>query len=270
MMMKKNNFKDKSPKTRERDHNHGHNEDTSPLTLLGRNAVMEAIDNDRDIHRLFVKKGDIEGSLKVLLAKAKEKGVVTSFVPKDKLDELAAGGKHQGVVATCPAFDYADLSQVLRRCAKHNQQPFLIILDKIYDPHNFGAIIRTALAVGASAVIIPKRRSVGITPAVVTASAGAIEHMPVCRVANIAQTIDELKKSGIWIAGADSTGQNLYTAPLTGALALVIGSEGDGISRLVKEKCDFLVAIPMPGAMSSLNASVAAAVCMYEILRRKG
>jgi len=244
-------------------------ENTSPLLLLGRNAVMEAINADRDIHRLFVKKGDIEGSLKVIVAKAKEKGIVTSFVPKEKLDEMSENGKHQGVLASCPAFDYAELHNVLRGILKKDQQPFLVILDKIYDPHNFGAIIRTALACGAHAVIIPKRRSVGITPAVVTSSAGAIEHLPVCRVSNISQTIDELKKMGIWVAGADTTGQNLYTAPLTGAIALVIGNEGEGISRLVKEKCDFLVSIPMPGAMSSLNASVAAAVCMYEILRRK-
>ena len=244
-------------------------ENTAPLMLLGRNAVMEAISAERDIHRLFVKKGDIEGSLRVIVAKAKEKGIVTSFVPKEKLDEMSENGKHQGVIASCPAFDYANLSDVLRNLAKTDRQPFLIILDKIYDPHNFGAIIRTALACGAHAVIIPKRRSVGITPAVVTSSAGAIEHLPVCRVANISQTVDELKKAGIWVAGADAGGQSLYSAPLTGPIALVIGNENEGISRLVKEKCDFLVSIPMPGPMSSLNASVAAAVCMYEIVRRK-
>ena len=264
MLMKKptkDNFKEKNAK----------DENATPLILLGRNAVMEAINADRPIHRLFVKKGEIEGSLKVIVAKAKEKGVVISFVPKDKLDDISENGKHQGVIASCPAYDYADLADVLRKLAKTGQQPFLVILDKIYDPHNFGAIIRTALACGAHAVIIPKRRSVGITPAVVTAAAGAIEHLPVCRVANISQTIDELKKVGIWVAGADVTGQNLYTAPLTGPIALVVGNEGEGISRLVKEKCDFLVSIPMPGvgATPSLNASVAAAVCMYEILRRK-
>lgn len=262
-------FKDKNVKDERFRDERTKDEDTSPLMLLGRNAIKEAIDADKAIHRLFVKKGDIEGSLKVIVAKAKEKGIVTSFVPKEKLDDMSENGKHQGVIATCPAFDYADLTTVLRSLAKSGQPPFLIILDKIYDPHNFGAIIRTALACGAHAVIIPKRRSVGITPAVVTSSAGAIEHLPVCRVSNIAQTVDELKKMGIWVAGADVTGQNLYAAPLTGAIALVIGNEGEGISRLVKEKCDFLVSIPMPGAMSSLNASVAAAVCMYEIVRRK-
>ncbi|MDR2182863.1 MAG: 23S rRNA (guanosine(2251)-2'-O)-methyltransferase RlmB [Clostridiales bacterium] len=257
--MKKNFKEQKAPR----------DENASPLILLGRNAVMEAIDADRDIHRLFVKKGEIEGSLKVIVAKAKEKGIVTSFVPKEKLDELSENGKHQGVIATCPAFDYANLNDILLSLAKSGRQPFLVILDKIYDPHNFGAIIRTALACGVSAVIIPKRRSVGITAAVVTASAGAIEHMPVCRVSNISQVVDNLKKMGIWVAGADVSGQSLYTAPLTGPIALVIGSEGEGISRLVKEKCDFLVSIPMADAMSSLNASVAAAVCMYEIVRRK-
>jgi len=244
-------------------------DDNKPLLLLGRNAVIEAIDAGKPIHRLFVKKGEIEGSLKVLMAKAKDSGVVISYVPKEKLDEMAENAKHQGVIASCPAYDYAELHDVMRNIIKSGQPPFLIILDKIYDPHNFGAIIRTALASGAHAVIIPKRRSVGITPTVVTTSAGAVEYIPVCRVANIAQTIDELKKMGIWIAGADVDGQSLYKAPLTGALALVIGNEGEGISRLVKEKCDFLVSIPMPGAMSSLNASVAAAICMYEIVRRK-
>jgi len=244
-------------------------ENTAPLSILGRNAVMEAIKAGKPIHRLYVKKGEIEGSLRAIVAKAKDAGIVTSFVPKDKLDDMSENGKHQGVIATVPAYDYADLADVMRNIAKNNETPFIIILDKIFDPHNFGAIIRTALACGAHTVIIPKRRSVGITPTVVTASAGAVEHMPICRVSNISQTIDALKKSGIWIVGADVTGQNLYSAPLTGPTALVIGNEGEGISRLVKDKCDFLVAIPMPGQMSSLNASVAAAVCMYEIVRRK-
>ncbi|MCL2376277.1 MAG: 23S rRNA (guanosine(2251)-2'-O)-methyltransferase RlmB [Defluviitaleaceae bacterium] len=244
-------------------------ENNTPLTIAGRNAVMEAIKAGKPIHRLYVKKGEIEGSLRAIVAKAKDAGIVTSFVPKDKLDDMAENGKHQGVLATVPAYDYADLSEVMVKIARNGETPFLIILDKIYDPHNFGAIIRTALACGAHAVIVPKRRSVGITATVVTASAGAVEHMPVCRVANISQTIEALKKSGIWIVGADVTGQSLYGAPLTGPMALVIGNEGEGISRLVKDNCDFLVAIPMPGAMSSLNASVAAAVCMYEIVRRK-
>jgi 23S rRNA (guanosine2251-2'-O)-methyltransferase len=260
MLMKKNFKEQRAPK----------DENAAPLMLLGRNAVMEAINADKPIHRLFVKKGEIEGSLKVIVAKAKEKGIVISFVPKEKLNDMSEDGKHQGVIATCPPYNYANLADILRKLVKAGRQPFLIILDKIFDPHNFGAIIRTALACGAHAVIIPKRRSVGITPAVVTSSAGAIEHMPVCRVANISQTVDELKKAGIWVAGADAAGQNLYRAPLTGPIALVIGNESEGISRLVKEKCDFLVSIPMPGAgPSSLNASVAAAVCMYEILRRK-
>ena len=245
------------------------NEDNAPLTIMGRNAVMEAIKAGKPIHRLYVKKGEIEGSLKAIVAKAKDEGIVTSFVPKDKLDDMAENSKHQGVIATVPAYDYADLTDVMRNIAKSGETPFIIILDKIFDPHNFGAIIRTALACGAHAVVVPKRRSVGITATVVAASAGAAEHMPICRVANISQTIDAFKKSGIWIVGADVEGQSLYGAPLTGPIALVIGNEGEGISRLVKDNCDFLVAIPMPGAMSSLNASVAAAVCMYEIVRRK-
>ena len=244
-------------------------ENSAPFVLAGRNAVAEAINAGKTINRLFVKKGEIEGSLKVTVAKAKEQGIVTVFVPKEKLDEMSENAKHQGIIALCPAYDYADLSDILSQVVEKNQQPFFIILDKIFDPHNFGAIIRTALACAAHAIIIPKRRSVGITPAVVSASAGAIEHMPICRVSNISQTIDHLKQQNIWVAGADAAGQTIYNAPLSGSIALVIGNEGEGISRLVKEKCDFLVSLPMHGPIPSLNASVAAAVCMYEILRHR-
>ena len=241
----------------------------TPFILQGRNAVMEALNSDRTIHRILAKKGEIEGSLKVILAKAREKGVIVTFTSKTQLDELSENGKHQGVIALCPAYEYADLHTILADIAKKNETPFLVILDKIFDPHNLGAIIRTALACGANAVVIPKRRAAGITSAVVRSSAGAVEHMPVCRVSNIAQTIEQLKKHNIWIVGADAGGQLIYNAQLTGPIALVIGSEGEGLSRLVREKCDFLVSIPMVGKISSLNASVASAVAMYEILRRK-
>ncbi|MCL2397835.1 MAG: 23S rRNA (guanosine(2251)-2'-O)-methyltransferase RlmB [Defluviitaleaceae bacterium] len=244
------------------------NED-APFTFEGRNAVLEAFAAGKTIHRLLVKKGEIEGSLRVIVAQAKELGVPVMLVPKEKLDAMSENGKHQGVIAFAPAYEYADLDTVLTNITQTNQQPFLIILDKIYDPHNLGAIIRTASAAGAHAVIIPKRRSAGITSAVVRASAGAVEHIPICRVANISQTIDRLKKQNIWIVGTDAAGQLIYNTPLTGALALVIGNEGEGISRLVREKCDFLASIPMLGPTPSLNASVAAAVAMYEVLRRK-
>ena len=247
------------------------NEGSAPFVLAGRNAVIEAINSDKTVNRLFVKKGEIEGSLKMIVAKAKDKGIVITFVPKEKLDELSENARHQGVIAFCPPYDYADLGDVLSDIAKKSQQPFLIILDKIFDPHNFGAIIRTALACAAHAIIIPKRRSVGITPAVVSASAGAVEHLPICRVSNISQTIEHLKSQNIWTVGADAGGATIYAspAPFDGPTALVIGNENEGISRLVKEKCDFLVSLPMHGPIPSLNASVAAAVCMYEVLRRR-
>ncbi|MCL2576144.1 MAG: 23S rRNA (guanosine(2251)-2'-O)-methyltransferase RlmB [Defluviitaleaceae bacterium] len=235
----------------------------------GRNAVLELIKAEKTIHRLFVRNGEPDGSLKMILAKAKERGIIIQTLAKEKLDEMSETGKHQGIIALCPPYEYVDLGDILRNCARSGEEPFLIVLDKIFDPHNFGAIIRTATACGVHGIIIPKRRSVGITAAVVRASAGAAAIMPIVRVANIAQTLDILKKAGIWTVGAEADGQLIYNAPLTGALALVVGNEDEGISRLVKEKCDFLVSIPMSEAMSSLNASVAAGVAMYEIVRRK-
>jgi len=237
-----------------------------PFTLEGRNAVMEALAAEKTIHRLLVINREVEGSLKVIIARAKDAGVPIVPTSKEKLDNMSENGKHQGIIALCPAYEYADLEDILRGI---NGDPFLIILDKIYDPHNLGAIIRTACAVGAHAVIIPKRRSAGVTSTVVRTSAGAVEHLPVCRVTNISQTIERLKKHGVWVVGAEAGGQLLYDAPLTGPIALVIGNEDEGISRLVAEKCDFLVSIPMIGPIGSLNASVASAVAMYEVLRRK-
>jgi 23S rRNA (guanosine2251-2'-O)-methyltransferase len=206
----------------------------------------------------------------VILAKAKERGVIINQVSREKLDEMSQTGKHQGVVALCPPHEYAAVSDILRISKQNGTDPFLVILDKIIDPHNFGAIIRTASACGADGIIIPKRRSVGITAAVVRASAGAAGHMPVARVANIVQTMESLKQQGVWMAGADMDGKPIYGAPLTGPIALVVGSEGEGLSRLVKERCDFLVSLPMAGPMASLNASVAAGVALYEIVRQRG
>lgn len=235
----------------------------------GRNAIMELFNAEKTIHRIFIKEGETQGSLRVIIARAKELGIPVTALSKDKLDKMSETGKHQGVIALCPPFEYTSLTEVLRNCARENQEPFLIVLDKIYDPHNFGAIIRTALAAGAHGIIIPKRRAVGITSAVVRASAGAAGHMPIVRVANIPQAMDALKKAGIWLAGLETGGQDMYQAPLTGALALVVGNESEGISRLVKDKCDFLVTVPMMGNLASLNASVAAGIAMYEVVRRK-
>ena len=243
--------------------------DEAPLRIEGRNAVLEALKNDRNIDKVLVKKGAVEGSIKVIIAKAREKGIVVSEVVAAKLDELSEHRAHQGVIAVCPAYAYSTVEGIIEKSNQIGEQPFIIILDGIEDPHNLGAIIRTADAVGAHGVIIPKRRAVGVTPAVVKASAGAIEHVPVARVTNITNTIEELKKLNIWTFCADATGQPLYDAPLTGAIAIVIGGEGSGVSRIVREKCDFTVEIPMYGKISSLNASVAAAVVMYEVVRKR-
>jgi len=243
--------------------------DNQPFALEGRNAVMEALNAEKTLHRLYVTNREVEGSLRVIIARAKERGIPVMPISKDKLDEMSENGRHQGVIALCPAYEYTDLDAVLHDLEASGQPPFLVILDKIYDPHNLGAIIRTACAVGAHAVIIPKRRSAGITAAVVRASAGAVEHLPVCRVANIAQTLDRLKKRNIWAIGVEQGGDPIHSANLTGAIALVIGNEDEGISRLVSEKCDMIVTIPMVGAIGSLNASVAAAVAMYEVRRQQ-
>ncbi|MCL2169547.1 MAG: 23S rRNA (guanosine(2251)-2'-O)-methyltransferase RlmB [Defluviitaleaceae bacterium] len=236
----------------------------------GRHAVMELLNAEKTIHRIFIKQGEVDGSLRVILAKAKEMGILIAPVSKDKLDAMSETGRHQGVIALCPPFEYANLTQVLVDCTKAGETPFLLVLDKIFDPHNFGAIIRTALASGVHGIIIPKRRAVGITAAVVRASAGAAGHLPIIRVSNIAQAIDAMKKAGIWIGGADMEGKSVYSANMTGPLALVIGNEAEGISRLIKDKCDFLVSLPMEGPVGSLNASVAAGVLMYEVVRNRG
>ena len=200
---------------------------------------------------------------------AKQKGIIVVEADKFKLDSMSETKNHQGVIAIVPPFNYYNIEDILEYAKSKNEEPFIVMLDGIEDPHNLGSIIRTAEGAGVHGIIIPKRRSVGITSAVVRASAGAAGHLPVARVANIAQTIDALKKQNIWVVGTDISGELIYDASLTGSLALVIGNENEGISRLVREKCDFLVRIPMMGAMSSLNASVAAGVAMYEVLRRK-
>ena len=237
--------------------------------LEGRNAVLEVLKSGRDIEKIIVQKGNVEGTIRRIVGIAKEKGVVVQEVVKQKLDEMSQTKNHQGVIAIVSEHEYADVEDIINSAESKGEKPFIIILDNITDPHNLGAIIRTAECAGAHGVIIPKRRSVGLTAIVGKTSAGAIEYMPVARVTNIARTIDDLKSRGIWVACADMGGDDYFDTSLDGALALVIGSEGEGVSRLVKEKCDFTVSIPMYGKISSLNASVAAALLMYEAVRQR-
>ena len=237
--------------------------------IIGRNPVAEAIKSGREIDKIMVKKGEIEGSLRPIIKKARDMGIPVIEADKNKLDQLAEGGNHQGVIAYAAAHDYASLDDIFKKAEEKGEPPFIVILDKITDPHNFGSIIRTANCAGAHGIIIPKRGSVGLNEVVAKTSAGAIEYVPVAKVTNIAQTIDILKERGVWVAGAEAGGDTMYKTDLSGSMALVIGSEGEGISRLVKEKCDFLVEIPMFGDVNSLNASVAAAVLMYEVVRRR-
>ncbi len=237
--------------------------------LEGRNPVLEAINSGRTIDKIIVKKGEIEGTLRVIVAKAAEKGIVIQEVDKNKMAEMSRTHNCQGVIAVCPAREYVDVSDIIQAAKDKGEEPFIIILDEIADPHNLGAVLRTADASGAHGVIIPKRRAVGLTGAVGKASAGAVEYVPVARVTNIANTIDDLKKQGVWVACADMNGQEYFDAPLDGAIAVVIGNEGSGVGRLIKKKCDFSVKIPMFGKISSLNASVAAGLIMYEVVRQR-
>jgi len=237
--------------------------------IIGRNPVAEAIKSGREIDKIMVKKGEIEGSLRPIIKKARDMGIPVIEADKNKLDQLADGGNHQGVIAYVASHEYASIDDIFKKAEEKGESPFIVILDKITDPHNFGSIIRTANCAGAHGIIIPKRGSVGLNETVAKTSAGAIEYVPVAKVTNIAQTIDILKEKGVWVAGAEAGGDTMYKTDLSGSMALVIGSEGEGISRLVKEKCDFLVEIPMFGDVNSLNASVAAAVLMYEVVRRR-
>lgn len=237
--------------------------------IIGRNPVLEAIKAGRSVEKILIKKGKYEGSIVPVVKKAKEAGIIIQEVDKVKLDALAEGGNHQGVVAYVSQYDYVSVEDILNIALDKGEPPFVIICDKITDPHNLGAIIRTANCVGAHGVIVPKRNSAGLNSVVAKTSAGAVEYTKVARVTNIADTIDKLKKQGMWIAAADMDGQEMYKTDLKGSLGIVVGSEGEGVSRLVKEKCDFIVSIPMHGQINSLNASVAAGVMMYEALRQR-
>lgn len=237
--------------------------------IIGRNPVLEAIRSGRNVEKILIKKGKYEGSIIPIIKKAKDAGIIIQETEKTKLDAAAEGGNHQGVVAYVSAYEYSTVKDILKRARDKGEAPFVIICDKITDPHNLGAILRTANCVGAHGVIIPKRNSVGLNSVVAKTSAGAVEYTPVAKVTNIASAIDELKKAGMWIAAADMDGEEMYSVDLTGSIGLVIGSEGEGVSRLVKEKCDFIATIPMSGEINSLNASVAAGVLMYEALRQR-
>lgn len=237
--------------------------------IEGRNAVLEALRAGKTIDKLFVLDGCQDGPVKSILREAKKTDTIINFVDKERLDRLANSGHHQGVVAQAAAYEYAEVEDILNAAKEKGEAPFIFILDEIEDPHNLGAIIRTANLCGAHGVIIPKRRAVGLTATVAKTSAGAINYTPVAKVTNIAKTIEELKKEGMWFVCADMDGQTMYDLNLTGPIGLVIGNEGAGVSRLVKEKCDFTASIPMKGDIDSLNASVAAGVLAYEIVRQR-
>lgn len=244
-------------------------ENTGQDIIIGRNALSEALRSGREIDTVFVAKGDRSGSIGALLAKARENGLPVKEVDRRKLDFMCGGANHQGIAARAAAHTYADIDDILKNAEDKGEEPFIIICDEIEDPHNLGAIIRTADACGAHGVIIPKRRGVSLTYAVGKVAAGALEYVPVARVANLPSAIDELKEKGFWIYGADMDGKPWNEQDYSGKAALVIGSEGRGISRLVKEKCDFIVSLPMRGRINSLNASVAAGILMYEITRNR-
>ena len=238
------------------------------LMVEGRNAVAEAIKVNENIDRLYVQEGLGEGPVSRIVAEARKKNVLTVFVPKDKLDQMSETGRHQGVILNLSAVTYADVDDILDLAAQKGEAPFIFVLDGIEDPHNLGAIIRSANLAGAHGVIIPRHRAASVNATVAKASAGAVYHTNVARVTNIAQTIDYLKEKGIWFVCADMGGTVMYDLNLKGAIGLVIGNEGSGVSRLVKEKCDLTAAIPMKGDIDSLNASVAAGILAWEIVRQ--
>ncbi|MDE6313262.1 MAG: 23S rRNA (guanosine(2251)-2'-O)-methyltransferase RlmB [Lachnospiraceae bacterium] len=239
------------------------------FTIEGRNACMEAFRSGKTIDKLFVLDGCKDGPILSIVREAKKQDTLIQYVKKERLDQMSETKKHQGVIAYAAAYEYATVEDILKQAREKKEPPFLFLLDGIEDPHNLGAIIRTANLCGAHGVIIPKHRAAGLTASVARASAGALNYTPVAKVTNLSKTIDELKEQGIWFACADMGGELMYGANLTGPIGLVIGNEGDGVSRLVKEKCDYITSIPMKGDIDSLNASVAAGVLAYEIVRQR-
>ncbi|MCD8023512.1 MAG: 23S rRNA (guanosine(2251)-2'-O)-methyltransferase RlmB [Lachnospiraceae bacterium] len=237
--------------------------------IEGRNAVLEAFRSGKTIDRLLILDGWPDGPMQTIKREARKADTIMEFVSKERLDRMSQTGRHQGVIACAAAYDYVEVSDILEKAKEKGEAPFLILLDGVEDPHNLGAIIRTANLAGAHGVIIPKRHAVGLTAAVARTSAGALNYTPVAHVTNLGNTIDELKKEGIWFACADMDAEPMYRKDLTGPIGLVIGSEGSGVSRLVREKCDFSVSIPMRGDIDSLNASVATGVLAFEIVRQR-
>ena len=237
--------------------------------IEGRNAVLEAFRSGKTVDKLFVLDGCQDGPVKTITREAKKQNTIIHSVAKERLDQLSETGKHQGVIAYAAAYEYAEVEDILKNARDKGEEPFIFLLDNIEDPHNLGAIIRTANLAGAHGVIIPKWRAVGLTATVAKTSAGALNYTPVAKVTNLAATIDELKKEGLWFVCADMGGESMYRLNLKGPIGLVIGNEGEGVSRLVKEKCDYIASIPMKGDIDSLNASVAAGVLAYEIVRQR-
>ncbi|MDD6812261.1 MAG: 23S rRNA (guanosine(2251)-2'-O)-methyltransferase RlmB [Lachnospiraceae bacterium] len=239
------------------------------MMIEGRNAVIEAFRSGKTIDKLFLLDGCQDGPIMTIKREAKKQDCLVKYVKKERLDQLSETGKHQGVIAYIAAYEYAEVEDMLEKARQKGEAPFLFLLDNIEDPHNLGAIIRTANLAGAHGVIIPKNRAAGLTATVAKASAGALNYTPVAKVTNIGQTIEELKKEGLWFVCADMGGTTMYQLDLKGPIGLVIGNEGEGVGRLVKEKCDFVASIPMHGDIDSLNASVAAGVLAYEIVRQR-
>lgn len=239
------------------------------LTIEGRNAVIEAFRSGKPIDKVFILDGCQDGPIRTIVREAKKHDTIINFVSKERLDQISETGKHQGAIAYAAAYEYAEVEDMLALAKERGEDPFILLLDNIEDPHNLGAIIRTANLAGAHGVIIPKRRAVGLTATVAKTSAGALNYTPVAKVTNLAKTMEELKEKGLWFVCADMGGESMYRLNLKGPIGLVIGNEGEGVSRFVKEKCDFIASIPMKGDIDSLNASVAAGVLAYEIVRQR-
>ncbi len=237
--------------------------------IEGRNAVLEAFRSGKSVDKLFLLDGCQDGPVRTIAREARKKDTIVTYVSRERLDQLSQTGAHQGVIAQVAAYEYASVEDILAKAAEKGEPPFIFILDNIEDPHNLGAIIRTANLAGAHGVIIPKRHAAGLTSTVAKTSAGALMYTPVAKVTNLGRTIDELKKEGIWFVCADMGGETMYRVNLTGPIGLVVGNEGEGVSRLIREKCDFTASIPMKGDIDSLNASVAAGVLAYEIVRQR-
>lgn len=239
------------------------------MNIEGRNAVIEAFRSGKTVDKLYILDGCQDGPVMTIKREAKKHDTLVKYVTKERLDQMSQTGKHQGVIAVVAAYDYAEVEDILQKARDKGEAPFIFLLDNIEDPHNLGAIIRTANLAGAHGVIIPKNRAVGLTATVARTSAGALNYTPVAKVTNLSKTIEELKKEGMWFVCADMGGTSMYQLDLKGPMGLVIGNEGDGVSRLVREKCDFIASIPMKGDIDSLNASVAAGVLAYEIVRQR-